>query len=103
MAIDYKKERKERMERKEKRKQDFPFQQEDFFWKSGTGSMHEREEDQILKKRKKTRKQEEEIQEIRGGLSKWTFSTHRENVGKDIHHGEGNWKREAGVTSLEKF
>ena len=103
MAIDYKKERKERKERKETRKQDFPFQQEGFFWKSGTGSRHKSGEDQVLKKRGKTPKAEEEIQERKGGFSEGTFNTHRENVGKEIHPGEGNWKREAGFTSLEKF
>ena len=72
------------------------------FWKSGTGSTHEGGEDQILEEGEKTKSRGGDIGK-KGGFSDRTFSTHRENVGEEIHPGEGNWKREADFASLEKF
>ena len=42
------------------------------FWKSGTGSTHEREEDQILRRKKGTKSREGEIGK-KGGFSEGTF------------------------------
>ena len=66
--------RKERKERKERRKGSriFLFSKEGFFWKSGTGSTHEREEDQILRRKKGTKSREGEIGK-KGGFSEGTF------------------------------
>ena len=73
-----------------------------FLGKSGTGSTHEGGEDQILEEGEKTKSRGGDIGK-KGGFSDRTFSTHRENVGEEIHPGEGNWKREADFASLEKF
>ena len=74
-----------------------------FLGKSGTCSTHEmggrpdplQGEKEHQKQRRRDRKE--------GGFSEGTFRTHRGKVEEEIHPGEGNWKRKADFTSLEKF
>ena len=93
-----------RKERKERRKGSriFLFSKKVFFGKVGLAARMKGRKTRSLERGKMDEKQRRRDRK-EGGVSEGTLRTHRGKVEEEIHPGEGNWKKEADFTSLEKF